>query len=141
MALRRCYGCMNMIEPNTVCSHCGFDGRPNALHQLPMGVILKERYLIGRVLGQGGFGITYMGWDGDRNIPVAIKEFFPGGVVHRQSVNSMDVECYTGNVSQGFDRNKKRFVKEANTLAQLKGLPEIVQVPLPEQLTCWLVWP
>ena len=128
MALRRCYGCMNMVEQNTVCSHCGFDGRPNALHQLPMGVILKERYLIGRVLGQGGFGITYMGWDGVRNIPVAIKEFFPGGVVHRQSVNSMDVECYTGNVSQGFDRNKKRFVKEANTLAQLKGLPEIVQV-------------
>lgn len=119
---------MKMIEESPACTHCGFDGKPNAVHQLPMGVILKERFLIGRVLGQGGFGITYMGWDGDRENPVAIKEFFPGGFVHRQSAASMDVVCYSGNAAEVFDRNKKRFVKEANTLHQMKGLAEIVQV-------------
>ena len=119
---------MKMIDQAPVCTHCGFDGKPNAVHQLPMGVILKERFLIGRVLGQGGFGITYMGWDGDRETPVAVKEFFPGGFVHRQSASSMDVACYSGNAAEVFERNKKRFVKEANTLHQMKGLSEIVQV-------------
>lgn len=128
MAQRRCYGCMNVIGEEKVCPHCGFDGSANEVHQLPIGIVLHERYFIGRVLGQGGFGITYIGWDARNNIPVAIKEFFPSGMVHRQASTGLSVTSYLGESTHAFDRNKARFVKEANSLLQMRGLPEIVQV-------------
>ena len=52
-------------------------------HQLPAGVILKDRYQIREVLGQGGFGITYKGYDRTLDTMVAIKEYFPFGIAYR----------------------------------------------------------
>ena len=128
MGQKRCYGCMKIVETTGACPNCGFRGEPNAAHQLPMGVILKGRYLIGRVLGQGGFGITYMGWDGEEKSAVAIKEFFPTGQVHRPSSAGMSVKSYGTDGTSSFENNKKRFAKEANSLMEMRGLAEIVQV-------------
>ena len=45
------------------CPVCGSDVNiENALHQLPVNAILNGRYIIGKVLGAGGFGITYIGY-------------------------------------------------------------------------------
>ena len=75
MEENRCPGCMN-IKNGIVCEHCGFDERrQNAPHQLQIGTALQDRYLVGRALGQGGFGITYLGWNRYLDKKVAIKEY------------------------------------------------------------------
>lgn len=129
MEEKRCYGCMKPKISSPVCEHCGFDeAAQNAAHQLPMGTVLKEQYLIGRVLGQGGFGITYLGWDLYLEIPVAIKEYFPNGLVMRENTLSNEVASCGGDASARFANNKERFFREAKMLARFSQMPEIVQV-------------
>jgi len=124
-----CFGCMQQKENGSVCEHCGFDERTNNLpHQLPVGTLLHNQYLVGRVLGQGGFGITYIGWDQSLSIPVAIKEYYPGGVVQRHTRLSTRVSRANGETMEMFAKHRDRFLKEARTLAQLSDIPEIVQI-------------
>ena len=129
MEEKRCYGCMKRKNSSPICEYCGFDeANQNAVHQLPMGTVLKEQYLIGRVLGQGGFGITYLGWDLYLEIPVAIKEYFPGGLVMRENTQSNEVASCGGDAGIRFANNKERFFREAKMLARFAQMPEIVQV-------------
>ena len=110
MEEKRCFGCMKIKPEGTACVYCGYEeGMQNESHQLPTGTVLKEQYLIGRVLGQGGFGITYLGWDLYLDIPVAIKEYFPDRTVMRESAVSHEVVSYTGTVGERFRSNKERF--------------------------------
>ena len=75
MKFDRCFGCMEEIH-GYPCPVCGFDpaqaAAPN--YVLPYGAILNGRYIVGKMLGQGGFGITYIGWDLAMERKVAIKE-------------------------------------------------------------------
>ena len=81
----RCYGCMQPRTEGKFCQHCGFAfDTPNAPHQLPVGTVLKGQYLVGKVLGQGGFGITYLARDYQTGTQVAIKEFFPDSMRPRR---------------------------------------------------------
>lgn len=129
MEKKRCYGCMKMKSGESVCEHCGYDeNNGNEAHQLPAGTILKEQYLIGKVLGQGGFGITYLGWDLYLDIPVAIKEYFPNQTVMRDVAVSTEVVSYSGDAGVRFTNNKERFMREAKMLARFSQVPEIVQV-------------
>ena len=96
MEYNRCFGCMEEKKNHPVCEHCGWDERrQNDVHQLPVGTILQGHYMIGRSLGQGGFGITYLGWDLYLDKPVAVKEFYPGSLVTRDSGVSASVTSYT----------------------------------------------
>lgn len=129
MERKRCLGCMNLKSNRSVCEFCGYDETMhNEIHQLPAGTVLKEQYLIGKVLGQGGFGITYLGWDLYLDIPIAIKEYFPGGTVMRETSVSLDVVSYSGDAGIRFQNNKERFLREAKMLARFSQVPEIVQV-------------
>ncbi len=129
MEEKRCYGCMRLKSEAAICEYCGYDeNTSNEQHQIPAGTILKEQYLIGKVLGQGGFGITYLGWDLYLDIPVAIKEYFPSGTVMRETETSMEVVSYSGDVGVRFRNNKERFMREAKMLARFSQVPEIVQV-------------
>ena len=120
---------MQQKEESPTCEHCGFDERQeNLSHQLPIGTMLQNQYLVGKVLGQGGFGITYIGWDQNLSIPVAIKEYFPGGIVQRHTQLSTKVTCANGDTLEVFARHRERFLKEARSLAQLSDIPEIVQI-------------
>ena len=124
----RCIRCMGMSE-SAVCSHCGYpEAGQNAAHQLPVGTVLRERYQIGRVLGQGGFGITYLAWDLLMEQAVAVKEFFPGGVVFRRSSASTTVECVTEEAVPHYDYSKERFLREAQALVKFKDIPEVVNI-------------
>ena len=126
---KRCYGCMKLKKNSPVCEHCGYDEREtNAPHQIPAGTVLKEQYLVGKALGQGGFGITYLGWDLYLDIPVAIKEYYPAGVVMRDTTVTMDVVSCSGDEGARFRNNKERFLREAKMLARFSQVPEIVQV-------------
>lgn len=129
MNKQRCYGCMNIKTSHPVCEHCGYDeNQKNAPHQLPAGTVLKDHYLIGKVLGQGGFGITYLGWDMNLDTPVAIKEYFPKGYVNRDCTYAYDVTSMGGSHYDFFMNSKERFLREAQVLAKFTDIPEIVRV-------------
>lgn len=129
MEQKLCPGCMKPKQHGPFCEHCGYDERQqNLQHQLSAGTRLHDQYVIGRVLGQGGFGITYMGWDDMLQMPVAIKEYFPNGMVYRNIAAGNSVQFYSGEDEEAFLKHRERFLREARTLAQLSSLPEIVQV-------------
>ena len=102
LAQNRCISCMNPID-SPVCPYCGYPAhRQNETHQLPVGTMLRGRYQVGRVLGQGGFGITYIAWDTLMENVVAVKEFYPGSTVNRNADHSaavavtVSVQCTIG---------------------------------------------
>ena len=128
MEMYRCPGCMD-VTANTVCEKCGWPmGKNNEVHQLPVGTRLRGQYVIGRVLGQGGFGITYLGWDDMLDMPVAIKEFYPNAMVTRECTVSTAVHCTSEQVLPGYDASKERFLREAKALARLRDVPEVVGI-------------
>jgi len=73
-----CYNCFRQVaDPSAPCPHCGFDLAENQQKfpvALRAGTVLNDRYIVGRVLGQGGFGITYVAFDSQIQARVAIKE-------------------------------------------------------------------
>ncbi len=125
-----CPYCMTPVEPGEPCPNCGLTGGSYAPqpHQLPPGTLLADRYLLGRVLGEGGFGITYIGLDTRLELRVAVKEYYPVNRVSRNSGVSTAVSCFTGVAGQGFDKGRERFIREARTMARMDKTPQIVAV-------------
>jgi serine/threonine protein kinase len=116
-----------MSKDGGECGFCYYEGEPivNDEHQLPVMSVLSERYVIGKVLGEGNFGVTYLCYDEKHNTRVAIKEYFPAGFVKR---DGKDVVSVTGGETAYFDRGMKKFKSEADSLAKLSGKPGIVQI-------------
>jgi serine/threonine protein kinase len=124
-----CLGCFAESDGQTHCPYCGFssvDG-PESPHHLLPGTILEEQYIIGRVLGQGGFGITYLGMDLRLNLKLAIKEYFPYGLAARIPGSSA-VDLSTGENKKQLNFGLERFMNEARTLARFENHPNIVTV-------------
>ena len=129
MELNKCFGCMEEIQ-GYPCPHCGFDPRrvTGIEYALPMGTILAGKYLVGRVLGQGGFGITYVGWDIALERKVAIKEYYPSGQVSRNP-GSRGLTWYTSVQSQQAKQNGTQiFLKEARKMSKVDDIPNVVRV-------------
>ncbi|MEN6595893.1 MAG: protein kinase [Clostridiaceae bacterium] len=125
-----CMGCMRENKGEGICPFCGFDSKQYAAspHHLPLKTILAGKYLIGRVLGEGGFGITYLGWDLNLGVKIAVKEYYPMGFVTREHNATSSVLPYVGNKAAFFAAGRDRFVDEAKSLAKFYGLPGIVAV-------------
>lgn len=112
-----CYNCMKeKPQASGFCPHCGYKNEDyhRASNQLPPLTPLNGKYVLGRALGAGGFGITYVAYDTHLQVVVAIKELFLKKISIREqtstiSVNSKDKAC--------FEDNKKRFLQEARVLA------------------------
>ena len=82
----RCNNCFGEYEQDYgVCPHCGYtEGmQPKEAYMLYAGTILQNRYIVGEVLGFGGFGITYKAYDTKLERIIAIKEYYPSGLVYR----------------------------------------------------------
>lgn len=110
-------------EGASQCRRCGA-----LLREVPMALAVGTKlkggaYTVGKVLGQGGFGITYLGGDTRLRRPVAIKEFFPTGCFRRGTVITFSVSL----PASDFQAMKQRFLQEARTLARFRH-PGIVQV-------------
>lgn len=126
-----CPGCLRDAEfENGVCTKCGFDMNSYTImpHHLVPGTLVKQRYKIGRVLGEGGFGITYIGIDTVLNLKVAIKEFYMSGYVNRNHDASPNVFATLGTHRDTFEKNREKFLNEARVLAQFYGEAGIVGV-------------
>lgn len=101
---------------------------PANIHILPAGTILKQRYQLQNLLGQGGYGITYLGWDYRQQTFVAVKEFFPQSIVSRDCTWSLEVRCNTQSLVPSFQGSKQRFLREARALEKFQDVPAIVGI-------------
>ena len=97
------------------------------LHCLRKGTRLIGRYTIEKVLGQGGFGITYLGIDELHEKKVAIKEFFPQGIVTRNIEYQDTVTVTFVGEKDNYEKGKERFLKEARTMAKFSKDEGIVK--------------
>ena len=132
MEIRRCMKCMHPLAAGeTVCPECGrtYGSANEESFALKPGTILEGKYLVGEMLGQGGFGITYIGFDLLLEQKVAIKEYFPmsTGMVTRENSTAVvwsSAVMQKSGVEKGFDS----FLKEARKMAKLGGIPGVVGV-------------
>ena len=91
---------------------------------LPAGYAVQE-YRVEKLLGVGGFGLTYLALDANLNLRVALKEYLPGDIALRgadQSITPTSAET-----AADFDWGKRRFLDESRTLASFRH-PNIVRV-------------
>ncbi len=124
-----CLGCMEDRGSDIICPHCGWvegTAPESALH-LPPGTVLQEKYLIGKALGQGGFGITYLAWDMNLNLKLAIKEYLPQELAYRTGGHNK-VSVYKKTLADNFNYGLEKFLEEARTLARFNEHPNIVSV-------------
>lgn len=127
----RCFYCMEEYdeELDVICPFCGNDivSPTNDNTCLPAGSVLKQRYVLGRVLGDGGFGITYIGYDKALKRKVAVKEFFPNECVTRQKGDAT-VTPLSGERGERYQNGLESFQEEAQRLANLGSIEGVVNV-------------
>ena len=124
-----CYNCFQQKpDGNGPCPYCGFDLAENQ-EKFPMalkaGTVLNSRYTVGRVLGQGGFGITYVAWDEKLAARVAVKEYMPNDISARVGTT---VSVAMESRAEDFTYGEERFKEEARILAKFMGQPNIAGV-------------
>lgn len=129
MASELCMNCFEVKGEYEVCCHCGYaEGTPpEQPHYLKPGTILKGHFIVGTAIGAGGFGITYKAYDTTLGVIVAIKEFFPVGLVNR-SPGKKDVGLLSGDKETQYNAQIKRFLMEAQSIAQFGKARDIVNV-------------
>lgn len=128
-----CMGCMRELDggDGAICPHCGYKvGSLNSSRGLQPQTILNGKYIVGKVIGEGGFGITYIAYDLVLNNRVAIKEYFPSELVTRDTSTGTQTSLtvLTGSEEEQYQKGMDRFVKEAANLAKFNNLPGIVSV-------------
>ena len=124
-----CYNCFKeKPQPEGPCPYCGFDLEDNVKKYpvaLRAGTMLNHRYIVGRVLGQGGFGITYLAWDEKLEARVAVKEYMPNDISARVGTT---VSVAMESRAEDFTYGEERFKEEARILAKFMGQPNIAGV-------------
>lgn len=124
-----CMKCMYAMAQSGQCPRCGYTGELRDVpHQLQPGTMLSRRYLVGNSIGQGGFGITYIGLDMKLGMRVAIKEFFPTGYANRNNGVSSEITISSEKEETFFVDGREKFYKEARAVAKFSGHPGIVDV-------------
>ena len=127
-----CPHCMKEIqgEKGETCPNCGYALSRvwDVKHQLKPFTILQGKYLVGDVLGEGGFGITYIGFDLNLELRIAIKEFYPNGYVTREANVTNELTAYTGQNMEAVYKWRDNFLKEARSLAKCSHLSGVVGV-------------
>lgn len=127
-----CIGCMHALNEAGECTYCGLNQREYSPvpRCLVPGTKLCDRYYIGKVLGEGSFGITYIGWDSVLTFPVAIKEYYPSDLVSRDTIRGgdTDVYIYQKQEAQEYQKQLDCFLAEAKNLSRFNRLKGIVSV-------------
>lgn len=130
-----CYHCMTRIEDvgGIYCPECG---KKHSVHysksdELPAGTYLNNgRYFVGRSIGSGGFGITYIGYDTKLERKILIKETFYNGAFQRNVNNLDDPEPLKVTYDNSFSLNDimRKTKKECVSLSEAEGLNNVVKV-------------
>lgn len=126
-----CPGCMAVLdEPDLPCPLCGFDKStyspsPRSLRPFTR---LNGKYLVGKVIGEGGFGITYIGFNMETDLPVAIKEYFPSELATRDTTQGNVITVFSGEARDLYRDGLEKYLREARNLSMFSDLPGIVTV-------------
>jgi serine/threonine protein kinase len=129
----RCVGCMKPLTAEGRCVYCGLqqDKYRSIPRCLRPGMCLRDRYILGRVLGEGSFGISYIAWDCLLDTVVAIKEYFPASLVSRhisEEDEDTNVYIYEKRESRKYQESLKKYLGEAKSLSAYYDLDGIVSV-------------
>lgn len=129
MANEYCMNCFSVKGQFEVCPYCGYaDGTPpEQPHYLTPGTVLNKHFIVGTVIGFGGFGITYKCFDTTLGVTVAVKEFYPIGLVNR-SPGQSKVGLLPGEKQEQFKEQLNRFLMEARSVAQFGKAKDIVNI-------------
>ena len=123
--------CENCFSETTeaVCPVCGYDSGSSACDPtlLTPGTVLLGKYVIGTVIGKGGFGVTYLAYDTVSEKKVAIKEYFPY-VAARRAAGSTAVTAVSEDGRKAFELGAEKFYEEAKIISGFNGNPNIVEV-------------
>lgn len=126
-----CIHCMKeKHSADEICPFCESDPKSADIppyHLQPFS-ILAGKYLLGMAIGEGGFGITYIGMDLNLEMRVAIKEYYPNGCAVRNCSESNTVLSYSNSTQEVFEKGREKFINEARLLAKCSNLSEIVSV-------------
>lgn len=123
--------CENCFEETAAvpCAHCGYDPAESAKDPtlLAPGTVLLEKYIIGRVLGKGGFGVTYLTYDKAAENKVVVKEYFPYGIA-RRSADNTTVTFSSDDSADVFEEGAEKFYNEARIISRFNDYPNIVNI-------------
>lgn len=110
MSYNYCYFCMTRKEENEKCPSCGKTTEYEAsVHHLKQGTVLRDKYLIGKAIGEGGFGITYVGRDLTLDMKIAVKEYYPNGFCNRNNEHSNQVTMSQENHGESVEKKCSAF--------------------------------
>ncbi|MBR1483239.1 MAG: PASTA domain-containing protein [Ruminococcus sp.] len=125
-----CYDCMKETQDGSAyCMHCGREVRADAApHHLKPGTVLHGQYLVGNAIGEGGFGITYVGRDLTLDMKIAVKEFYPSGFANRNNTVSNKVTMNFSREGESFKTAREQVLREARSIAKFHNIPGIVDV-------------
>ncbi len=122
-----CYGCFEPLEDGEKCPHCGYRQQsPYSPSYIAPGTILKEKYMVGKMISHNGEGATYLAYDTVISCKVIIKEYMPDTLCSRDrqtqsiTVNSNSTVQYKSLMEEFTELNKK--------LARLRTIDHIQQV-------------
>lgn len=123
--------CENCFEEtaSVPCAHCGYDPAESARDPtlLAPGTVLLEKYIIGKVLGKGGFGVTYLTYDKAAENKVVVKEYFPYGIA-RRSADNTTVTFSSADNADVFEVGAEKFYNEAKLISKFNDYPNIVNI-------------
>jgi hypothetical protein len=128
--MKRCKNCFEEYdECYEVCPSCGYieGSAAEEIFYLYPGTLLGGRYVIGKVLGFGGFGITYKAWDRKLDSVVAVKEYYPSGIANR-APGTKDVIIFAQNRVREYNHGLTRFLDEARNMAKFGAHSNIVNI-------------
>ena len=123
-----CDNCFKEIKGET-CTFCGYKKskyKPD-IGILPVGTVLHKNYIVGQTIGKGGFGVTYKAHDMIRGRVIAVKEYYPNGIAHRDTGKTL-VSVSDEKQRDTFTSGAEKFYEEAKTVSRFNGNPNIVDV-------------
>ena len=120
---------MKMSDEPEICPYCGKEktGQRTWSKALAPGTVLNNKILIGNILGKGGYGITYIGYDMLLEYRVAVKEFFPDEMVDRSDDEKTVVVLDEVN-GEEYQKETAAYLREARILAEFSKFPGIVAI-------------
>ena len=120
--------CMELLENNEdICPKCGYEKyQKQSLPFMPQGVLLEDRYIVGKSLEMDGEGLSYVGYDITKKIKVYIREFYPSNLCFR-SEDGSNVEVES-NFEKTFKNLRTNFFKYFRFVARVRNLPSVVSV-------------
>lgn len=122
-----CGKCSSYVSEGS-CPVCGYSCDDDSISAaLTAGTVLDDRYVVGKVIGSGGFGITYLAYDTVLEKTIAVKEFYPKGIVIR-GIDKVTIEPITSVYSEEFRVGAEKFRNEAEILSELDDNTDVIKV-------------